>query len=576
MIASRKLPDVTPGGSGEGASFTTDAGKHRTIDNLRGVRYNRQWQFAPSRHAGNRVEESNIRDGAMMASIPVFRDADIRLTSAFLLAVVVALAGCGKEEAKAPQRGPLEVTVMTVAARDVPVNTVFVAQTQSSQAVNIQARVSGFLDKRVYTEGAVVRAGQVLFQMDQKPFIAQVDAQTAAMQRNQASLQVAQANLARTKPLAEQNALSQKDLDDAQGQYEQAAAAVAQSRAQLEEAKLNLSYTTIRSPVTGVSSFAVVPDGTYVNATNSQLTTISVLTPIWINFSVSENEMQRIRDEVSKGLLKLPDGRRFIVEIELADGAPFPHTGLITFADPSYNSQTGTFLLRATVDNPDGVLRPNQYVRARLDGAVRPNAILVPQRAVQQGAKGHFVWIINKSNEAELRPVVVGDWYGDGWFIAQGLAAGEQIAVDGTLRLAPGASVKTSPYVPKPVATSRGGAATGAAAASSSASVAQTIQAVIRFASGSATLDAVALKSLGAAAEELKRVASPVYVTGYTDRIGARTANMDLAKRRANAVRDALVVAGLPAERVRLLAPRDVTGAGSDDEARRVDIAIGL
>ncbi len=126
---------------------------------------------------------------------------------------------------------------------------------------------------------------------------------------------------------------------------------------------------------------------------------------MWINFSVSENEMERIRNDVRSGLLKLPEGGKFIVEIEMVDGNLFPYTGTITFADPSYNPTTGTFLLRATVNNPAGVLRPNQYVRARLKGAIRPNAIVVPQRAVQQSAKGHFVWVVNKENQAELRPV---------------------------------------------------------------------------------------------------------------------------------------------------------------------------
>jgi multidrug efflux pump subunit AcrA (membrane-fusion protein) len=146
-------------------------------------------------------------------------------------AAVLLLPGCGKDDKKDAARPPLEVTAFAIVPRDVPVTSVFVAQTQSSQAVNIAARVSGFLDKRVYTEGAVVKAGQVLFRMDQKPFQAQVDGQAAALQRSQAALEVAAANLKRTKPLAEQNALSQKDLDDAQGQYEQAQAAVAQGKA---------------------------------------------------------------------------------------------------------------------------------------------------------------------------------------------------------------------------------------------------------------------------------------------------------------------------------------------------------
>ena len=398
---------------------------------------------------------------------------------------MLLVGGCGKEEKKEAARPPVEVTALTVAPRDVPITSVFVAQTQSSQAVNIAARVSGFLDKRVYTEGAVVKAGQVLFRMDQKPFQAQVDAAAAALQRNQAALEVAQANLARTKPLAQQNALSQKDLDDAQGQYEQAAAAVAQSKAQLESAQLDLSYTTITSPVDGVSSFAAVADGTYVNAQNSQLTTVSVLTPMWINFSISENEMERIRGQVQKGLLRLPEGNQFVVEIELVDGTLFPYKGRITFADPSYNSQTGTFLIRASVDNPKGVLRPNQYVRTRLQGAIRPNAILVPQRAVQQGAKGHFVWVVNKDGKAELRPVVVGDWYGDSWFIAQGLAAGDQVVVDGALRLAPDAPVKVTAYTPKPDSPE---------AAPPTRPPGATL--VVNFATGKAALDAEAMRLL--------------------------------------------------------------------------------
>ena len=304
--------------------------------------------------------------------------------------------------------------------------------------MNIQARVSGFLDERVYTEGAVVKKGQVLFRMDQKPFQAQVDAAAAAVQRNQASLQVATANLNRTKPLAEQNALSQKDLDDAQGQYEQAAAAVAQSQAQLESARLDLSYTIISSPVDGITSYAEVAEGSYLNAQNSQLTTVSVLSPMWVNFSLSENEFQRVQNDIKAGRLRLPPENSMTVEVVQPDGSLFPFTGKITFADPSYNSQTGTFLIRATVDNPKGVLRPNQYVRARLRGATRLNAILVPQRAVQQGANGHFAWVVDTDGTVEQRPLTVGDWYENNWFINEGLNAGDQLVVDGGMRLSPG------------------------------------------------------------------------------------------------------------------------------------------
>ena len=350
------------------------------------------------------------------------------------------LSGCGKPPPKLPPP-PLEVSIVTVQPRDVGISREYIAQTQSSQAVNIQARVSGWLDKRVYTEGSLVKAGQVLFRMDQKPFQAQLDAANAALQRNQAALQVATANLNRTKPLAQQNALSQKDLDDAQGQYEQAAAAVEQSKAQVTSAQLDLSYTVITSPVDGISSYAAVADGSYLSPQNAQLTTVSVLSPMWVNFSLSENEYQRIDNDIRAGRLVLPPDRNMIVEIEQVDGSVYPFTGRITFADPSYNSQTGTFLIRATVENPKGVLRPNQYVRARLKGAVRPNAILVPQRAVQQGAKGHFAWVVNKDGLAEQRPLMVGDWYGESWFVNEGPNPGDRLVVDGGQRLSAGAKV---------------------------------------------------------------------------------------------------------------------------------------
>jgi len=363
------------------------------------------------------------------------------LATAMVVATAFLLPACeSKKEASAPPPPPV-VTTMDIVQRDVPVSFEYVAQTQSSHLVNIQARVSGFLDKRLYTEGAVVKEGQVLFQMDAKPFQVQLDQAMAALAKQEAALETARLNLERTKPLTEQNALSQKDLDDATGQYQSAAAATEQAKAQVESAKLNLSYTTITSPVTGLSSSARQTDGTYINPQNSLLTTVSVLNPIWVNFSISENEMYKYREQTAKGLLRSPNYKDFEVEIILVDGSIYPYKGQMTFAEPSYNAQTGTFLVRATVNNPEGLLRPNQYVRARVKGSVRPNAILVPQRAVHQGSRGHFVWVVGKESKTEQRPVVVGDWQGDDWFIYEGLKSGEKLVVDGGLTLRPGMTV---------------------------------------------------------------------------------------------------------------------------------------
>ena len=367
------------------------------------------------------------------------------LSTAMLMGLVLLAAGC-KQEQKAPaSSAPPEVVAVKVNPQDFPVEFEYVAQTQSSQLVDIHARVSGFLDRRLYTEGTMVKAGQVLFQLDPKPFQAQLDEAKAAQSRQEASLEVARLNLNRVKSLTAQGVTAQRDLDDATGQFQSASAAVEQAKAQVETAKLNLSYTTISSPVDGISSSAVQAEGTYINLQNSLLTSVAVLTPMWVNFSISENEIQKYRDQMAKGQLHAPKDGSYEVEIVLVDGSVFPHTGRITFAEPSYNAQTGTFLIRTSVDNPDGTLRPNQFVHARLKGAVRPNAIVVPQRSVQESSKGQFVWVVGEGNKIEQRPVTVGSWYKDQWFIAEGLESGEQVVADGGLTLQPGVSVAVKP-----------------------------------------------------------------------------------------------------------------------------------
>jgi membrane fusion protein (multidrug efflux system) len=359
---------------------------------------------------------------------------------------VIAASGCQKHESGSEGHpGAVEVTTITITPEDTPVTFEYVAQVQSSRQVNIQARVSGFLDKRVYTEGAMVKEGQVLFLMDQKPFKAQLDQAEAALAEQQAALEVARKNLGRVKPLAAANALSQKELDDATGQFQTASAAVAQAKAVVDQAKLNLSYTIIRSPVDGITSYAIPADGTYLNPGNSQLTTVAVLSPSYVNFSLSENDRLKYHNQIETGLLHVPKDENFIVEIVFSNGQVFPHRGQVTFQNPMFNPQTGTFLLRVTVDNPEGWLVPNEFVRARLNGALRPNAILVPQRAVQQAAKGHFVWVVEKDNKVEPRPVNLGDAHNNDWFVYDGLRAGDQVVVDGGLTLRPGALVKAVP-----------------------------------------------------------------------------------------------------------------------------------
>ena len=365
----------------------------------------------------------------------------MRLSLCVALAASLALSGCGK---KPPTEAAaiVDVTAVKVVPHDTPVSYEYVAQTQSANQVQIVARVNGFLDKQIYVEGSMVKSNQPMYQQDPKPFEATLSAAKAALAQQQARLQVATDNFNRVQPLVALNALAQKDLDDATGQKQAAAAAVDMAKASVEQAELNLGYTTIKSPVDGISSYSRVNVGSYIDAKNSLLTYVSPLDPMYVNFSISENDMLKLRTDQAAGRVKLPE--HYDVEVILADGTTFDQRGRITFTDADFNQETGTFLIRATLPNPKSVLRPGQFVRARVLGAVRPNAILVPQAAVLQGAQGHFVVIVGQDNKAQIRPVQVGPWHGDEWFIDGGLETGDTVVVDGVGRLSPGTLVKVT------------------------------------------------------------------------------------------------------------------------------------
>jgi membrane fusion protein (multidrug efflux system) len=517
-----------------------------------------------------------------------------------MLGGLLLVAGCSKE-APPPKQAVADVTAITVQPRDAAVIYEFVGQSQSSREVEIRARVDGFLEKRVYIEGSLVQEGQTLFLMDRKPFEATLQQARGELAQQQARHQVATANLARVKPLAAQNAVSQRDLDDAVGNEKTTRAAVLTAQGSVRQAELNLSYTTITTPLVGLSSFAKIQEGAYINASNNLLTTVSQIDPMWVNFSVSENQILRLREAVGKGQIKLPEKGNFTVELVLADGSVFKNRGSISFADPSFSKETGTFLVRATFDNGEGTLKPGQFVRVHVLGATRPNAILVPQRAVQQGAKSHFVWVVAKEGKAEQRAVAPGDWAADDWVIEQGLQAGEQVVVDGAIRVTAGAALKVSAYSPPAAAaTARTTAARtaeeeafaekgakaaskpapfparprAAAAAEGKASTAL-LPARVHFAFRQVTLDEKARATVSRVAAALKGSQETVELTGYADKRGSTERNLKIAEERAKAVRDALVASGVEEARVVLKPSNVITGSGSDDEARRVEIKLG-
>lgn len=361
-----------------------------------------------------------------------------------LAALAVLITGCSKD-IPPPQRPVPEVTVAVVQPQDIAYTPNFVAQTESSQQVNIVARVSGFLDRIAYQEGELVKEGQLLFQLDPKPFQAKLEAARGELQSQQARHATAQANLGRVKPLAQQNALSQADLDKAQGEFDASKAAVFSAQAKVTEAELNLGYTTIHSPVTGLASHSVQRQGAYLNAQSADatLTYVAAIDPIWVTFSVSQNQVAKWREERVNKRIVAPKNDSYEIEVVLSDDTLYPHRGRINFADPSFSQDTGSFMVRAVLPNPDKDLRPGMFVTAYVIGAMRTNAIVVPQLAVQQGSNGHLVYVVNPAGNAEVRPVVVGDYSGEkDIVILSGLHAGDRVVVDGVLKVVPGQPVK--------------------------------------------------------------------------------------------------------------------------------------
>ena len=386
----------------------------------------------------------------MRLAFPIYRPAAA-------LAVAAALAACGQS-----QHGgfggfpPAEVTTQVIAPRNFPVAFEYVGQTLGSKDVEVRARVTGIIEKRLYQEGASVKAGQPLFTIDPKPYAAQVAQAQAELVRAEAQKAQAERERARLAPLAERKAIGQKEADDAASNAEFAAAAVQSARAKLDELKLNWGYTNVVAPISGLSSRAMKSEGSLATANDTLLTVISQTDPIWVGFSVSENEQLRLTRAVAAGALALPKDNAYDVTIKLSDGSTFPRRGRINFADTRVNPSTGTYEMRAEVVNNDAALKPGQFVRVVLRGAERKNALAVPQVAVLDGPQGKFVYVAAKDKDgkdiAQPQPIVVGDWVdadgGNLFVIDSGLKAGDNVIVNGVARLQPGGPIKLASSAP--------------------------------------------------------------------------------------------------------------------------------
>lgn len=370
-----------------------------------------------------------------------------------LILAAVLLAACGQPQG--PEGGfhgfpPAEVATMTVEPKSFPVAFEYVGQTIGSKDVEVRARVAGIVEKRNYAEGSAVRAGQLLFVIDSRQYAATVAMAEAELSRAQAQKAQAERELARLKPLAERRAIGQKEADDAQSNTDFAISAVKAAEGKLTWAQVDLSYTRVVAPISGLSSRAQVSEGSLAIANQTLLTTVSQVDPMWVQFNVSENEQLRMNKAVSEGRLVLPKDNAFDVTVKLGDGSTFPRQGRINFSDTRVNPATGTYEVRAEVGNKDLALKPGQFVRVVLKGAQRKDALAVPQVAVLDGPQGKFVYVTGKDKDGKdvalPRPIVLGDWVdGDGgnqFVVESGLKSGERIIVDGVARLMPGAPIK--------------------------------------------------------------------------------------------------------------------------------------
>jgi len=360
------------------------------------------------------------------------------------VAVLTMLNGCGKNDGTAGGPGgpgggmpPMPVTVIEVNPQQVPITIEEVGQSEGSKDVEIRARVSGILTKQRYTEGDTVKEGATLFTIDRAPYEIALAQARAALEQSKANLEKAQREAKRLKPLVAEKAVSQQDLDDANTNLQTAQAAVLVGKAQVREAQLNLSYTTVTAPITGVTDRAQYSEGTLVTpgAATSLMTTMHIIDPIWVRFAFSEDEAQKMRQAGSKATVKLI----------LPDGSTYAETGKLNYTASTVNTTTGMVSMRASFPNPKSILLPGQFVRVRVTIGER-EAYLVPQAALSQTDKGHMLFTVTADNTVAPQPVETDGWSGNDWVVTSGLKPGDKIIIDNLMKLRPGAPVR--PHAP--------------------------------------------------------------------------------------------------------------------------------
>lgn len=355
------------------------------------------------------------------------------------------MLGCEKEAASLSAPPIQEVSVVQVASRTIPDEPEFIGQTESFRPVEIRSQVTGILKERFFTEGRDVKKGDRLYQIDPVPFQAAFLSAKAKVAQAEARLVQADQNLARIKPLLTEQAVSQKDLDDAVAEELGAKAALDGAKAEMIKAQFDFDNTLITAPISGLIERTRANEGRLISAQSDLLTVIHQVDPMYVTVNAPESYFLQRRREMEAKRVERPDIYQLGGVITFSDGTSYSHEGKLDFADVGLRSETGSRQGRFVFPNRERILFPGQFVKLRIKGYTRTGAILVPQRAVQQGSTGSVVYVVGEGNKVEIRDVHATRWQGNDWLIEKGLHEGERVVVSGLQRAAPGAVVKPVP-----------------------------------------------------------------------------------------------------------------------------------
>jgi membrane fusion protein, multidrug efflux system len=356
------------------------------------------------------------------------------------------LLGCRKKTAPGAPPPP-EVSVLTVQQQTIPALFEWVAEAAASKSVQVRSQVSGVILERPYVEGTDVRKGKVLYRIDPRTYQANYESAKARLAESEAQFANAERTLNRLKPLLAERAVAQQDVDNAQAAYDQGRAAVLDARAAVDAAKKDYDDTFVRAEIGGRAGRAIMEVGALTSGSADQLTTVDQVDPIYVYFNPSDQFVLQWRRDIAAKRLILPQGV-LGVQATLSDGSVFRHTGKLDFIGVTLQPNTSALQLRAEFPNPEHTLLPGQFIRVRILGLKRNDAILVPQRAVQQGLNGPFVYVLGDSNKVSARPVAASDWQGIQWIIDDGLRPGDKVIVDGAQKIRPDSPVRPVAYDP--------------------------------------------------------------------------------------------------------------------------------